>query len=126
MDNVASFSKGNQSLFKRLKRLQKEQTDKEVLLQQNIEAEQVFQRKKKQFIIKTKKELELERQKEKEKQEISARRELEELYEQKQEFEKRFDLLSSVSKQYPNKEEYVTHFDTLQQKILLLIYWINL
>jgi len=114
MAGVTKTSKENQKLYKRVKKAQKEHKDKEIKFEQNVDVEKIFQRKRRQFIIKTKKEIEQEKQREKERQEQEEREKLQDLFEMKQEYENHFDLLSTVSKQYHDKEEYVNHLDNLR------------
>jgi len=114
MVGVTKSSKENQKLFKRIKKVQKEHRDKEAKFEQNVDVEKIFQRKRKQFIIKTKKEIEQEKQREKEMEEQEKREKLNYLFEIKQGYENNFDLLSMVSKQYHDKEEYVNHLDNLR------------
>jgi len=115
MTEIASSSKDNQKLKKKLKRFQKEKIDKEARFEKNLNVEKAFQRKRKQFIIKTKKEIEVEREIEKEREELAEKQKLAGLFEMRNDFENKFDLLSTVSKQYHDKEEYVNHLDSLRE-----------
>ncbi len=115
MTEITSSSKDNQKLKKKLKRFQKEKIDKAARFEKNLNTEKAFQRKRKQFIIKTKKEIEVEKEVEKEREELAEKQKLAGLFEMRNDFENKFDLLSTVTKQYHDKEEYVNHLDNLKE-----------
>lgn len=114
MGEMAKTSKVNRKQMKRLKETRKEQNMKELKFEENLEIEKAYNKKRKVFIIKTKKEIELEKQKEKANQEELEKRNLFSLFEEKRELEEKFDLMSTVSKQYEDKIEYVAHLDNLK------------
>jgi hypothetical protein len=107
-------TKNNQKLVKKIKERRKEKVQKEQKFEENIELERVFQKKRKNFIIKTKKEIEHEKLREKEKQEEIERHKLDILLGEKRGFEDNFDLLSTVAKKYEDKEEYLFHLENLE------------
>lgn len=114
MVDIKKTKKDNQKLAKRLKERRKEKNLKEQNFEDNLELERAYQKKRKNFIIKTKKEIEREKQREKEKQEEIEKQKLDILLDEKRGFEENFDLLSTVAKKYEDKEEYLFHLENLE------------
>ncbi len=81
---------------------------------QKLELERIYKTKRKEFIIKTKKEIEDEKKKEEEKKHSDYAIALRKAEHKKRVLEREFEKLSLASKNFENKKDYVLYFDSLK------------